>query len=127
MPVTRLIVETTASASKYKNAFVVESEFMHGDDDFDAFRTTVFSADQQELVIEFLNFLDRTQAALDENEYQDSVDGYDKFGDDYADTFIIGLDGGWPIDCDNSIEASYEGSTVAFYDTNGTRFEVTVI
>lgn len=126
MPVTRLIIETNAAASKYKNAFVVESEFMH-QRGLVANRTTVFSANEQELVIEFLNFLKSTQTALDEDEYQDSVDGWEKFGDDCADTYVNGLDGGWPINSDNSIEASYRGSTVAFYDANGTRFEVTAI
>lgn len=126
MPVVNIAVEQNAAKSGYSNKFVITSEFMHGDDDFDATRISVFPGDRKDLVIEFLNYLDNTAAALDDNEYMDSVPGYEKFGDSYSDQFEYGLERGWPIDCDTSIEASYCGSTLEFYDHSGTRYNVIV-
>lgn len=126
MPVVNIAVEQNAAKSGYSNKFVITSEFMHGDDDFDATRVSVFPGDRKDLVIEFLNFLNNTSEALDGGECQDSVPGYEKFSDSYSDDFEYGLEDGWPIDCNNSVEASYSGSTVEFYDHSGTRYNVFV-
>lgn len=127
MPVVDLEIRRgPAPVVRHRNSLVITSKFMHGDDDFNEAIVTEVHVDQKAVVVDFLNFLEATDRAIKNNQYQDSVAGYERFGYDESTTFEFGLDGGWPIDTNTSVEASYRGSSIEYYDADGNAHRVLV-
>lgn len=125
MPVVDLQIVKTPSASGFADQFEVKMTFEHDDDSITETETAVFGGGQKADVIEFVNTL------LAANEYisehcsepeDDEVENYQKWCD-YSNP---GLNG-WPSDSNGNYFAELSNVTVAYYDANGTRFEVTQV
>lgn len=126
MPVKDVVIGKADKTVKYRNEFVVTAKFKHSGDADETIIVVVDGTQKAEL-IEFLNFLEASDAALKRNEFHDSVVGYAKFGDAYEDEYIFGLECGWPCNSTNGVCASYRGSTVGYFDSDGTLHHVDII
>lgn len=105
----------------FRDKYVVCVEFMFGDADGFEELFVPFEWRQEELMIEFLQFLQRCSAAYPNGKrgYDDycHVDGYDKWVDTE-----IGLEY-WPLqDCE--YPASFERAQVYYYDIYGYNYHV---
>lgn len=125
MPVTDLQIVQTPSASGFANQFEVKMTFDHDDDSITEVETAVFGGGQKADVIEFVNTL------LAANEYisghcsepeDDEVENYQKWCE-YSNPGLSS----WPSDSNGNYFAELSNVTVAYYDANGTRFEVTQV
>lgn len=127
MTVKDIGIQRNPSTSKYRNEYVIKSEFMHGDAEFTEYRETAFPADRKELVVEFLNWLNATSAASENGDYHEEVEGFHKFNSwSEEGQFEYGLEG-WPLDENTSCEARYMGSELTFYDAYGVSFNAYTI
>jgi hypothetical protein len=124
MPVVDLAVVTTPSAALYRDQFVITMAFEHDDESITEEKTTAFPAAQKADVIEFVNVLWAANDYISSNccaPDDDEVEGYNKWCDNYNQP---GIDG-WPTDSNGNYFAELNDVTVAYYDANGTRFDVT--
>lgn len=126
MSVVDLVVVSSPSASIYRDQFVVEMSFEHDDDAITEEKTAVFPAAQKADVIEFVNVLWAANDYVMEHASvpeDDEIANYDKWCDVYNQP---GIDG-WPSDSNGNYFAELSNVTVAYYDANGTRFDVTQV
>lgn len=126
MPVTDLQIVKTPSTSGYSNQYVVELTFEHDDDSITETETVAFpvgggAGD----VIEFINVLRKADDFITEHcsEPEDGeVENYQKWCE-YSNPGLSS----WPSDSNGNYFAELSNVTVAYYDANGTRFEVTQV
>lgn len=125
MPVVDFNIVTTPTASKYRDQFVIELEFAHDDGEITENETVVFPAAQKADAIEFINTLneadDYIRAHCSEPE-DGEVENYDKWCN-YGNPGISS----WPSDSNGNYFAELLDISIAYYDANGTRFEVTEV
>ncbi|MNC30614.1 hypothetical protein D3C75_789030 [compost metagenome] len=125
MPIVDFAVVTTPSASKYRDQFVIDMTFEHDDGDITETETAVFPAAQKADAIEFVNVLWNANDYITEHcsePEDDEVEGYEKWCN-YSNPGIQT----WPSDSNGNYFAELTHVTVAYYDANGTRFDVTQV
>lgn len=123
MSVIDLQIVQTPSVNGFSDQFVVEMSFEHDDDSITEQATAVFGGGQKADVIEFVNVLHKADEYIAEHcgepEGDEEVEGYEKWCS-YSTPGISS----WPSDSNGNYFASLDRVVVAYYDTNGTRFEV---
>lgn len=119
------------SLVKYRDSFVIDIKFMHGDaDGYEYERVVMSEADE---VMELLNFLERCAVRYPRgkggcDDYTD-VEGYSRFVEHYDDEeeededFRPITQISWPY-WDGQYCSSYKGYTVSYFDQDGKEFQV---